>query len=104
MKTLPFSRDEKKDRVTVECAAGPVSVYTRCAYCRHCAGVVVRNRTMPTPQREVLKAMRKGTAMDEDLLNAAMMFNTLVREGSAIECDDVKNEGFSSLYERRTFR
>jgi len=32
MKTLEFVRDEKKDRVTVACADGMVSVYSKCAY------------------------------------------------------------------------
>lgn len=104
MKTLPFQRDERSDRVTVECADGTVSVHSRCAYCRHCVGVMVRNRLMPAPQREALAGIRKGTTTDDALLNAAMMFNTLVRDGSAIECDDDANEGFRSLYDRRTFR
>jgi hypothetical protein len=31
-------------------------------------------------------------------MNAAMLFNTLVRDGDAIECDDDKDTGFSGLY------
>ena len=74
MKTLSFVRDEKKGRVTVACAEGPVSVSTKCAYCRHCKG------------------------SDENLMNAAMMFNTLVRDGNAISCDDDADAGYLALY------
>ena len=98
MKTLPFQRDEKKDRVTVACADGNVSVYSHCAYCRHCHGVRAGNRVVPTPQMQALNDMRRGVSADENLMNAAMMFNTLVRDGSAIECDDDANNGYLGLY------
>ena len=98
MKTLEFVRDEKKDRVTVACADGMVSVSSRCAYCRHCTGVVVGKRVAPAPQKESLDAMRKGTGTDDSLMTAAMMFNTLVRDGHAIACDDDTNTGFKKLY------
>jgi len=98
MKVLPFLRDEKKSRVTVECANGAISVYSHCAYCRHCRGVVVGNRTAPMPQTQALNDMRRGAAADENLMNAAMMFNTLVRDGSAIACDDEGNRGYEGLY------
>jgi hypothetical protein len=32
------------------------------------------------------------------LMNAAMMFNSLVRDGTAIACDDDKNTGYLALY------
>jgi hypothetical protein len=98
MKTLEFVRDEKKDRVTVACADGMVSVYSKCAYCKHCTGIVVGKRVAPTPQKEALDAMRRGTGSDEGLMNAAMMFNTLARDGHAIACDDDANAGFVALY------
>jgi len=98
MKTLSFLRDEKKNRVTVGCADGNVSVYSHCAYCRHCRGVVVGNRTAPMPQMQALNDMRRGAAGDENLMNAAMMFNTLVRDGTAIGCDDDENRGYEGLY------
>lgn len=97
MKTLEFKRDDAKDQVKVMCADGEVSVYTRCSYCRHCAGVRVGKRVIPTPQRQVLSGPR-GAEMDGELLNAAIMFNTLVRDGTAIECEDDDGEGFSSMY------
>jgi uncharacterized Ntn-hydrolase superfamily protein len=98
MKTLEFVRDEKKDRVTVACADGMVSVYSRCAYCRHCTGIVAGKRTAPVPQKEALEAIRKGRGSDDALMTAAMMFNTLVRDGNAIACDDDANEGYAALY------
>ena len=98
MKTLEFVRDEKKSRVTVACADGMVSVYSKCAYCRYCSGVVVGKRVSPAPQKEALNAMRKGTGSDDSLMTAAMMFNTLVRDGNAIACDDDANAGYLKLY------
>lgn len=98
MKRLEFQRDEKKQRVTVACADGDVSVYSHCAYCRSCAGVWVGKRAVPTPQNQALTDMRSGKASDDTLMNAAMMFNTLIRDGSAIECSDDENRGFANLY------
>ena len=98
MKTLEFHRDDAKDRVTVACADREVSVYYYCGYCRHCAGVRVGKRVIPTPQRQALFGVRQGGSLDENLLNAAVMFNTLVRDGSAIECEDDAGEGFRSMY------
>ena len=97
MKILSFQRDEKKERVTVTCADGNVSVYSHCAYCKHCKGVRMANRMVPTPQMQALNDMRRGAAADENLMNAAMMFNTLIRDGTAIECDDDANDGYSGL-------
>ncbi|KUG20495.1 hypothetical protein ASZ90_009758 [hydrocarbon metagenome] len=42
--------------------------------------------------------MKQTGAPDEGLLNAAMMFNSLIRDGAAIECDDDADQGFSHLY------
>ncbi|MFA6331912.1 MAG: hypothetical protein WCX22_03075 [Methanoregula sp.] len=98
MKSLPFQRDEKKNRVTVGCADGEVSVYSHCAYCRHCTGVLTGSRVVPTPQWQALNDLKRGVAADENLMNAAMMFNTLIRDGSAIECDDDGNKGYLGLY------
>lgn len=100
MKILEFHRDDTTDRVTVACADREVSVHSHCGYCRHCAGVRVGRRTIPTPQRQALSGVRQGANPDENLLNAAVMFNTLVRDGTAIECEDDAGEGFSSMYRR----
>lgn len=98
MKTLPFQRDEKKNRVMVACAEGDVSVYSHCAYCRFCSGVRSGTRVSPSPQSQVLNDVRKGRNSDDNLMNAAMLFNSMVRDGSAIECADQENQGFTRLY------
>jgi hypothetical protein len=98
MKTLPLLRDEKKNRVTVVCADGDISVYSHCAYCGHCRGIRVGKRCVSSPQAQTLSELKKGTAGDDSLMNAAMMFNTLIRDGSSLDCDDDGNEGFKSLY------
>ncbi len=98
MKTLSLQRDEKKNRITVTCADGDVSVYSHCAYCKHCKGVRAGNRVVPPPQMQAISDVRRGVAADENLMNAAMMFNTLIRDGSDIECDDDGNGGYLGLY------
>jgi hypothetical protein len=98
MKTLQFQRDEKKNRVMVDCADGSVSVYSQCAYCKHCIGIRVGKRLAPAPQVQALADVRRGSAGDDMLMNAAMMFNTLVRDGSAVECDDDANAGYLKLF------
>ncbi len=94
MKTLPFHRDEKKSRVTVTCADGEISVYSHCAYCRRCKGVWVGKRLVPSPQTQALSDLKRGSAGDDTLMNAAMMFNTLIRDGLSVECEDSENQGF----------
>ena len=98
MKTLVLQRNEKTGQVTVQCADGEVSVYSHCEYCRHCAGVRVGKRVIPSPITQALKEVKRGTSPDESLMNAAMMFNTLVRDGSSLECGDVENRGFKRLF------
>jgi len=98
MKTLPFQRDTSKNRVTVECATGTVSVYSNCAYCRHCKGIRAGSRITPSPQVKALNDIRHLGGADEILMNAAMMFNALIRDGSALDCDDDNNRGFEKLY------
>ncbi|HUT37869.1 MAG TPA: hypothetical protein VMW77_01040 [Methanoregula sp.] len=98
MKTLPFQRDEKKNRVTVACADGDISVYSHCAYCRHCKGIWVGKRLTPSPQTQALSDLKRGTTGDDTLMNAAMMFNTLIRDGSSLDCDDDENQGFQRMY------
>ena len=98
MKTLPFQRDPAKNQVNVDCAGGSVSVYSSCAYCRYCRGIHMSNRLVPPPQIKALADIREHGASDEILMTAAMQFNTLVRDGSAIECADEKNEGYQRLF------
>jgi hypothetical protein len=94
MKTLSFHRDEKKNRVTVTCADGEISVYSHCAYCRRCKGIWVGKRLVPSPQAQALSDLKRGSAGDDTLMNAAMMFNTLIRDGLSVECEDGENQGF----------
>jgi hypothetical protein len=98
MKTLQFQRDVAKGRVTVACADGNVSVYSHCAYCVHCQGIWVGKRLNPAPQARALADLRGGSGGDDTLMNAAMMFNTLVGNGTAVECNDDGNEGFRRLF------
>ena len=77
-------------------SACPCTATARTA--RHCHGVVLGNRTVPMPQMQALNDVKRGAAADENLMNAAMMFNTLVRDGTAIECDDDRNRAYEGLY------
>ena len=51
-------------------------------------------------KRLVADEIRRGTAPDENLMQAMMMFNTYVRDGSAVECDDDEGEGYAPRYGR----
>lgn len=99
MKTLELNRMESGRDVTVMCADGEVSVYRKCGYCAHCHGVRVGKRVMPMPQKAKASGIRRGTSTDDDLLSAQIMYNTLIRDGNAIICEDDKNEGYKSLYQ-----
>jgi hypothetical protein len=64
----------------------------------HCNGIWVGKRLVPSPQVQVLYEFKKGSANDDSLMNAAMMFNTLIRDGSSLECSDIENRGFKRLF------
>ncbi|WOF16569.1 hypothetical protein F1737_07615 [Methanoplanus sp. FWC-SCC4] len=98
MKSLDLNFSEDKSKVTVTCAGKEVSVYSHCAYCKNCEGVLVGKRTIKTPQKEKLGGVKKGLTPEDELLNAAMMFNTLIRDGTAIICNDDQDSGFKSMY------
>lgn len=98
MKNLPITRDPGGNRATVECADGEVSVYRFCAYCENCKGIRVGSRVFPAPQEQVLADLKRGAASDEALMNAALLFNQIVRDGTAIECADQQNKGFKPRY------
>ena len=100
MKTLEISWDAKKNRATVVCAEGPVSVHRNCAFCIHCKGVRIGQKQYPAPQETVMKSFSSSGSNDEALMSAAMQFNTLVRDGTAVECDDDGDCGFKSRYRR----
>jgi hypothetical protein len=94
MKTLPFHWDEKKNRARVTCTDGEISVHSHCAFCRRCRGIWVGKRLVPSPQAQALSDVKRGSAGDDSLMNAAMMFNTHVRDGLSLECDGDENQGF----------
>jgi hypothetical protein len=52
----------------------------------------------PTPQEQVLNDVKRGAAADEALMNAALQFNQMIRDGNAIECADQENQGFKPRY------
>ena len=98
MKTLAIYRAEGSDRATVTCDDGEVSTHVRCAYCIHCRGIRVGARVFPPPQEQASKNITKGVSSDEELMNAQMMFNTLMTTASGIDCDDDRGEGFRSRH------
>ena len=77
-------------------AAYPYTVPARTAGIARESGM--GDRLAPSPQVKALSDLRHLGVGDETLMNAALMFNTLVRDGSAIECDDDNNQGFQKLY------
>ncbi len=98
MKTLPMKKESGGDKALVDCVGTERSVHRFCGYCQHCSGIRVGRRLIPTPQGRAVNEIRRGTAPDENLMQAAMMFNTYVRDGSAVECDDDEDEGYRPRY------
>ena len=98
MKTLAMNKESGADKASIDCAGTERSIHRFCAYCRHCTGIRVGRRLIPNPQGRVVEEIRRGTAPDENLMQAMMMFNTYVRDGSAVECDDDAGEGYVPRY------
>lgn len=98
MKSLEIKKDDKGNQATVKCRNEEVSVYSNCAYCRFCEGVIVNKRTINAPQKSKMAGIQKGLAPDEELMAAHMMFMTLIRDGTDIVCSDEKGDGFTSMY------
>jgi hypothetical protein len=101
MKTLPIIRDLSSDKAYVECISGKLSVHTRCSYCLNCKGIQVGARVMPSPYESVSGQIRGGGMPPESLMEAAMQFNTLVRDGSAVACGDETGKGYSPRFRTR---
>ena len=101
MKSLPFLRDSATDKVEVECASGKLAVHTRCAFCTHCKGVKVGARIMPSPYETISSQIRTGVMPPEALMEAAMQFNTLVRDGTELACDDDAGAGYTLRFKSR---
>lgn len=98
MKSLEIKKDENGNKATVKCQNEEVSVYSHCAYCKFCDGVIVNKRQVKAPQKSKMEGIQKGLNPDEELMAAHMMFMTLIRDGTAIVCSDEKGEGFTTLY------
>ena len=86
MNVLPFKRE--KNNVYVECATGEVEVHRTCSNCTNCKGIEIGKRMMPSPYDGTLTKLRSGKAEPEQLMEAAMQFNALVRDGTGIGCGD----------------
>jgi hypothetical protein len=98
MKSLEIEKDETGNKACVKCRNEDISVYSHCAYCKFCEGVIVNKRTVKSPQKSKMEGIQKGLSPDEELMAAHMMFMTLIRDGTAIVCTDENDEGFTSLY------
>ncbi len=98
MKSLPIIRETEADKVYVKCASGEMKVHTRCSYCLHCKGIMVGSRIMPSPYEKAFSQIRSGAVAPEILMEAAMQFNSLVRDGTAISCDDDSENGYTPRY------
>ncbi|NLV25767.1 MAG: hypothetical protein GXY48_01140 [Methanomicrobiales archaeon] len=101
MKSLPIIRDSESDKAYVECASGKLPVHTRCSYCLHCKGIQVGARVMPSPYESAFSQIKGSTAPPEILMEAAMQFNTLVRDGTAISCNDDSGKGYTPRFGSR---
>ncbi|MFH0967127.1 MAG: hypothetical protein V1862_05540 [Methanobacteriota archaeon] len=98
MKSLLILRDTETIKVQVECAAGKLAVHTKCAFCIHCKGVKVGARIMPSPYDTISSQIRTGAMPPEALMEAALQFNTLVRDGTEIACDDEAGVGYTPRF------
>ncbi|HOL40228.1 MAG TPA: hypothetical protein PLY78_00145 [Methanospirillum sp.] len=56
---------------------------------------------MPSPYENAFSQMRGNAAPPEILMEAAMQFNSLVRDGSAVACDDEKGQGYTPRFRTR---
>jgi len=101
MKSIPILRESGSDKAYVECASGKLSVHTRCSYCLNCKGIQVGARVMPSPYESVFGQMRKGEMPPESLMEAAMQFNSLVRDGTSVACGDESGKGYLPRFKTR---
>lgn len=98
MKSLPILRETGSEKVQVECASGKVAVHTRCALCIHCKGVKVGARIMPSPYDTISGQIRVGAMPPEALMEAALQFNTLIRDGTELACEDDAGAGYTPRF------
>lgn len=102
MKSLPFDR-KPNGKVTVMCSGKETSVHTTCVFCAHCAGIRVNRRVTPNPYAQALRGSKGGLALDEQLMEGMVMFNTAVEDKNAtdIECADDAGCGYVPISRRR---
>jgi len=98
MKSLPILRESDTDKVQVECAAGKLAVHTKCSFCIHCKGIKVGARIMPSPYETAASHIRTGAMPPEALMEAALQFNVLVRDGTEVACDDDAGAGYTPRF------
>jgi hypothetical protein len=96
MNMLPFKRE--KDNVYVACATGEVEVHRTCSNCTNCKSIQIGMRMMPSPYDAVLTKLRAGKAEPEQLMEAAVQFNALVRDGTGLGCADDSGKGYTRRF------
>jgi len=56
---------------------------------------------MPSPYGNAFSQIKGGSVPPEILMEAAMQFNSLVRDGSAVACDDENGKGYTPWFQSR---
>lgn len=56
---------------------------------------------MPSPYETISSQIRTGVMPPEALMEAAMQFNTLVRDGTELACDDDAGAGYTLRFKSR---
>ena len=64
----------------------------------NCKGIQVGARVMPSPYENAFSQIKGGSVPPEILMEAAMHFNSLVRDGSAVACNDEKDQGYTPRF------
>ena len=96
MKILPLRKE--KGNAYVACVTGEVEVHRTCSYCVSCKGIQIGLRMMPSPYDGTFAKLKSGKAEPEQLMESAMQFNTLVRDGTALGCADDDGKGYTSRF------
>lgn len=102
MKSLPLDR-KPSGKATVICCGKEVSVHSTCIFCSKCAGIRTNRRVTPNPYAVALRGSKGGMSYDEQLMEAMIMFNTVIEDKNStdIECSDDEGCGYVPLTRRR---